>query len=124
MVEWMARREAEGRKSLPPAAIRLVVHRPPTLVLHDVALRVELLLRHRRQQIAHAIRFEPECQLELIRRHGLVVVGAVEPGGAVERAARPLHELEVLVCADAGRALKQHVLEQVGEPRAAGAFVR
>ena len=105
-------------------AVRLVVHRPAALVLHDVALRVELLLRHRRQQIAHAIRLEPERELELVRRHGLEVVRAVEPGRSVQRAAGALHQLEMLVRADARRALKEHVLEQVRESRAARPFVR
>src|SRR3712207_7165443 len=44
-------------------SVRLVVHRPAALVLHDVALRVELLLRHRRQQVAHAVRLQPEREL-------------------------------------------------------------
>ena len=83
--------------------------------MHDVALRVELLLRHRGQQLAHAIRLEPERELELVRRHRLEVVRALEPRRAVERAAGALHELEVLVRFDVGRALKEHVLEQVRE---------
>jgi len=59
-----------------------------------------------------------------MRRHRLEIVRAIEPGGAVERAARALNELEVLVRADVLRSLKQHVLEQVRESGAPVAFVR
>jgi hypothetical protein len=73
---------------------------------------------------SHAVGLQPERQRELVRRHRLVVVGAVEPGGAVERAAGPLHELEVLVGLDVRGALEEHVLEQVREAGASLALVR
>ena len=124
MMERMVRRKAERRKLFHPRAVRLIVHRPPSLVHHDFALSVELLLRHRRQQLAHAIRFEPQRELELIRRQRLEIVRALEPGRSVQRPAGALHELEVLVGLDVGRALEQHVLEQVCEPGAARPLVR
>ena len=37
---------------------------------------------------------------ELVRRHGLEVVRAIEPGGTIERSTRALDELEVLVRRD------------------------
>ena len=55
-------------------------------------------------------------ELELVRRHRLEVVGPVEPGRAVERAAGGLDERHVLGLPDVGRALEHHVLEQVREP--------
>ena len=123
-MERMLGGKRERREPLPPRAVRLVVHRPAALVLHDVALRVELLLRHRGKQLAHAIGLEPERGRELVGRHRLEVVRALEPGGAVQRAAGALHELEMLVGADVGRALKEHVLEQMGKAGATGALVR
>ena len=124
VVERMLAREAERRQPLPPGAVRLIVYRPATLVLHHVALRVELLLCHRREEPRHAVRFEPERELQLMRRHRLVVVGPIEPGRTIERATGALHEFEVLVGADLRAPLKEHVLEQVRESRASGAFVR
>ena len=123
VVEGMVRRVAERGELLPPRAVGLVVHRPAALVLHHVALRVELLLRHRGEEAPHAVGLEPERELELVRRQRLEVVRAVEPGRAVERPAGALHELEVLVRRDVGRALEEHVLEQVSEPGATGTLV-
>ena len=50
----MVRRIHHRLQALVPVAVRLVVDAPAPLVLHDVALVVELLLRHRGQQPAHA----------------------------------------------------------------------
>ncbi len=47
--------------------------------------------------------------------HGLEVVGALEAGRAVERAARALHQLEVAVARDLRRALEHQVLEKVSQ---------
>ena len=63
-----------------PRPVRLVVDAPAALVLHDVALVVELLLRHRRQERGHPIGLEPQRQLELVAGERLEVVRAVEPG--------------------------------------------
>ncbi len=124
VVERVLRRIRQRGEALPPGAVRLVVDRPAALVLHDVALGVELLLRHRREQPAHAVGLEPERDRELVRRHGLEVVRAVEPGRPVQRPAGTLHELEVLVRRDVRRSLEEHVLEQVREAGASGALVR
>ena len=94
-----------------------------TLVLHDGALVVELLLCDARGKEAHAVRFEPQGQIQVAGRKRLVVVRPVEPRGAVERPARVLDELEVLVVADVLRALEQQVLEEVREARPPGPLV-
>ena len=58
----------------------------------------ERRLVDRVEQVAHAVGFEPQRQLELIRRHGLEVVGAVVVGGAVDVAgAGGLEQPEVRV---------------------------
>src|SRR5678809_1340232 len=114
----------ECRNFLPPRSIRLIVHRPASLVFYDISLRIELLLRHRRQKSPHSIRFEPECKFQLIRWYRLEVVGALEPGTAVQRSARTLHKLEVFIRTDVFRALKQHVLEEMCESRPSFFLVR
>jgi hypothetical protein len=124
MVERMLGGKRERRQLLPPRAVRLIVDRPAPLVLHHVALRVELLLRHRREQPAHAIGFQPERDGQLVRRDGLEVVGSVQPGRPVERPAGTLHQLEVLVRGDVLGSLEQHVLEQVREAGSPDSLVR
>ena len=123
VMEGVVRRKRERRQPLPPRAIGLIVHAPAALVLHDIALRVQLLLRHRRKQLSHAIRFEPERGRQLVRWHRLEVVRAVEPGRAVQRATGALHDLEVLIRTHVRGPLKEHVLEEVGESGAPGTFV-
>ena len=114
----MGLRKTEGRKTLPPRAVRLVVDRPAALVLHDIALRVELLLREPRQHATHPVGLEPERQRDLMRRHRFVVVRPIEPRGPVEGPSGALDELEMFVGLDVRRPLKQHMLEQVGKTRA------
>ncbi len=91
----------------------------PALVLHHVPLVVERLLEAGAvQQKAHPIALQPEGQLELIGGDDLEVVGAILRSRAVDvGGAGLLQVLEVLVLADVLRALKHHVLEQVGESR-------
>ena len=117
--EWWngcSSREARALgRSLPPRAVRLIVDRPASFVLHDIALRIELLLRHRGKQVSHAIRLEPERKLEMVRWHRLEIVRPIEPRRSVQRAAGTLHELEMLVRADVLRALEEHVFEQVSK---------
>jgi hypothetical protein len=108
---------------LVPGAVRLVVDAPAALVLHDVALVVELLLGHGGQQARHAIGLEPQGELQLVAGQGLEVVGSVEPGARVQGATGRLHEAEVLALLHVRRALEHHVLEQVGEARLAGLLV-
>ena len=100
---------------LVPRPVGLVVDAPAALVLDHVALVVELLLGHRRQQRRHAVGLEPQRQLELVPGERLEVVRSVEPGRGVERAAGRLHQAEVLALGHVRRALEHHVLEEVGE---------
>ena len=110
-------------QALGGAAVGLVVDPLPALVHDHVALGVEVLLGEGGQEEAHAVRFEPEAEVEVMGRQGLVVVGAVVPGGAVGHAAHLLEVAEVLVGGDVLAALEEHVLEQVGEAGAAGPLV-
>ncbi len=106
-------------------AVRPVLAALTPLVPHDVLLVRQLRLIDRLEQVSHAIGLEPERQLELIRRHRLEVVGAIEAGRAVDaRGAAAGEQLEVRVALDVLRALEHHVLEQMREARAAGRLVR
>ena len=111
----MVRREEVGLQLLLERAVRPVVVRPALLVLDDLALVVQVLLAERVEEGRHAVRLEPQRQVELIRRQRLEVVGPVQPGRAVHRAAGGLDEGDVLGLGDVARALEHDVLEEVGE---------
>ena len=84
-------------------AVRPVLVALAPLVLHDVALRVDGLRRHRVEQIAHAVRLEEQRQLERVRRHVDPVVGAIVLGRAVVVAAgafEPLSNSPGFTCPD------------------------
>ena len=123
VVVRMLRWKEVGLQLLVPGPVRPVVVRPALLVLHDLALVVEVLLRERVEERAHAIGLEPERELELVARQGLEVVRAVEPRRAVHRPAGGLDESDVLGLPDVCGALEHDVLEEVGEARLAGHFV-
>ena len=94
------------------------------LVADDVALVGELVAVEAFEQEAHAVALQPQSELELVRRHGLEVVGAVEAGGAVDvGGSGALNELDVSLLADVLGALEHHVFEEMGEAGAAGALV-
>ena len=112
-------RDLERHAAVGPVLVALA-----PLVEHHVALVVELGLRHRRQQEAHAIGLEPQRQLELVGGQRLEVQRAVGGRVAVERAAGLADEPEVLVVADVRRALEEHVLEEVREAALARFFAR
>ena len=93
------------------------------LVLHDAALLVELALVDRAEQVAHAIRFEPQREIDGRGRHGLEVVGAVEVRRAVDVGdADFLQRPEILVVVVLA-AVEHQMLEQVREAGLAGHLV-
>ena len=96
-------------------AVGAVVVVLAAFVFHGAALHFEFLLGDGVEEEAHAVGFEPEHLLELVSWDGLVVVGAVAIGGAVEGTAGGGDDLEMLVVADVVAALKHHVFEEVGE---------
>ena len=100
VMERMVLGKGECRQALPPRAVRLIVDGPSTLVLHDVALRVEFLLCHGGEQLPHPVSFEPEHNTEVVRRNRFKIVRPIQPGRAIERAARALDDLEVFVRGD------------------------
>ena len=101
--------------------VRLIVEAQAALLLHRLLLVVQVRLRDGER--AHAVRLEPEAEVEAIRREQVPVVRAVRLRGTVELAARALHVLKVLGFLHVGRALKHHVLEQVRETGAPRSLV-
>ena len=101
--------------------VRLVVDPHPALFLHHLAFVGEG--RFTDAQRGHAIRFEPQRQREILRRHRLpehrFVVGRVGVGLAADRG----NERGVRFGLDVLRALEHHVLEEMREPRASRPLV-
>jgi hypothetical protein len=115
----MVRRKQRALRRHQRHAVRPVLVVLPPLVEHDVALRLEPLARQRRQQVAHAIRFHPERQLERARRHHFPVVRAIGVRRSVEQRARLLQRLEEAAVVMLGP-FEHQVLEQVREAGAPG----
>ena len=97
VVVRVASRVERFEKCLVRLPVGLVVIVLPPLVLDHVALVIELLLAHDRYEEAHAVRLEPQRQLQRVARHRLVIVRAILPGAAVEIGADPFERAEVLV---------------------------
>jgi hypothetical protein len=79
----------------------LIVDTLAPLVLDDVALGVQLSEVERIEEKPHAIGFEPQGGLEIVRRDRLVVGGPVIIRGAVVRSA------------DAFRVLVMHAIRHI-----------
>ncbi len=105
----------QGGQLLERRAVRDVVVPLAALVLDDVPLVLHGLVVQGGQQGPHPVRLQPERELQLVGRHRLEVVGALEAGGAVEGAAGALDQLEVPVARYARRALEHQVLEEVSQ---------
>ena len=115
----MAGRREVRHQQLVGAAVGRVVDALAALVLDDVALVVQLLLVGLVEQRRQAVGLDPQQRLEVGRRHGREVVGAVAAGGAVDAAltdvrAHLLDRAKVLA-GHVRRALEHQVLEEVGE---------
>ena len=118
----MVRRKHRRRQRDAGKTVRTVLVVLPPLVQHDVALVVELLLGERRQQVAHAIGFHPQREVERAGRHHFPIVGAIGVRRSVEQAAGALQRREVAVIVMLG-AFEHQVLEQVREAGASGTLV-
>ncbi len=93
------------------------------LVLDDAALVIEHLLGNGAEQMAHAIAFHEQRHLEPSLRHRLEIIGAIEPGAAVEVGrADLLHRLEEFARRVLG-AVEHQMLEQMRETGLAGRLV-
>ena len=93
------------------------------LVLHDTALVIELLLRHRTEKIPHAVAFEPQRAFERGGRDGLEIVGAVEIGGAVVIGGPHFLQVLEIILGGVLAAVEHQMFEQMRETRLALGFV-
>ena len=104
-------------------AVGAVLVRLPPLVLHHLALVIELLLRDPGLEEPHAVGLQPQAEIQFVRGQRLEVVRAVEPRRPVERAARVLDEFEVVLARHVLGPLEEEMLEEVREAGPAGALV-
>ena len=95
------------------AAVRLVVHAHAPLFFDRLALVVDVFLGDRRRP--HAVRFEEQRHVELIRRHLLEIDRVILIGLPVVAAAVVFDERRELAIGDVLRSFEHQVLEQMGE---------
>ena len=107
------RRKIEPGKT----AVGLIEDVDAHFFFHDVALVAQIFVVHLER--AHAVGLEPQDALQRIRGHRLVIICDVVMRRAVQHAAGRIDQLDVHHLPGVGRALKHHVLEQVGETAAA-----
>ncbi len=115
--------EEKLEQTLHGATIGLVVDPLAALVHHHLPLVLELLGGQSGEEESHPVRLEPEREIEVARGEGLVVVRAVVPGRSIGDATDLLQVAEVVVRADVGAALEEHVLEKVSEAGASRTLV-
>src|SRR5690606_29652578 len=121
MAIGMADREQRVADLVFDEAVRLVVALP-LLVLHHTALLIELVLGHGTEQVAHAVAFHEQREVERAGRHGFDVVRAIVPGRSVGAGRAGGFERNVEV-GHVLAAAEHQVLEQVREAGAAARFV-
>ena len=119
----MRRRIGGPRQNLLCAPVRLVVDALPALVLHDVPLRIQFRDVEGVEQEAHAIGFEPDLVLEIVRRHRFEVRRAIVRRGPVVGPPDSTRQLVVHAIGRVAGPGEHHVLEQVREPGASRQFV-
>ncbi len=110
------------RQNFTQGAIRLVLALA-LFVEHHAALLVELGLVDGAEQMAHAIGFQEQRQIECGRRHSLEIVGAIAVGAAVDPGGTGrFQRAEEFVVVVLG-AVEHEVLEQMRETVAAFGLV-
>ena len=110
---WRIQRREDGHAG---EAVRPVLVVLTTFVEDDFTLILEFRRGERRQQIAHAIGFHPEREIERVGGHDLPVIRAVGIRRSVQRSARFLERLEVPFVVVL-RALEHQVLEEMRKAR-------
>ena len=107
--------ECQGVEQLHNVPVRHVVVALPLLFLHNLALSVQIFLSECIQQRGHPVRLQPQREVKSAGRQRLEVVGPIEPGGGIDHRAGCLQQRNMLAGRDVRRALKHHVLEEMGE---------
>ena len=112
----MARRIRVFRQEGPGPAVRLILPLA-LLVLDHAALLVQLLLGNGPLHVAHAVRLQPQGQIQRVRGDVLEVVGAIGVGGAVHAGGADLLQGFEELAGPVFRPVEHQVLEKVGKPR-------
>src|ERR1700741_2436451 len=107
--------------NLAALAVSLVIDAESPFFLNSVALVVEIVFRNR--QALHAIGFEKQAKVELVRRQDLEIVGAVLVGGAVHVAAVIENKHEVFTRSNILGAFEHHVFKEMRKTGATLSFV-
>ena len=106
-------------------AVGRVFHALAALVAHHVLLVRQRRLVEHVQQVAHAVGMGPQGQFQLVRRHRVEIIGAVEIRAAVRiGGARAFQQLVGHAARHVLGGGKHHVLEQVRKARQARRFIR
>src|SRR5262245_4735034 len=100
-------------EDLADASIRLVVVTLASLVLHDIALCVELCEIQGVEQEAHAVGFQPKRGLQIVRRNVLEIVGSIIGGGTVVITAHTFRQFVMQTVRNMTRTSEHHVLEEM-----------
>ena len=95
----------------------------PALILHNIALDVQLVLAHIGQQAPHPISLQPQGQLERVRRHDLEVVRSIRVRTAVVHAPGGFEKVIEIALGYVAAPFEHEVLKQVGETAPALLFV-
>ena len=115
-------REEVFEDFVPQQAIGIIVALA-FFVLDDAALVIELFLRHRAEQMAHAVAFEEQRAVERAGRHRFEIVGAVGIGRAVEIGRANLLQRFKEVARRIFRTVEHQMFEQMRKTRLARGFV-
>src|SRR3546814_85588 len=110
----MARGEEILENLVAQQAERLVVALA-LLILDDAALVIELFLRHRAEQMPHAIAFQEQRAVKGAGRHRLEIIGAVHVGRAVAVGRPDLFERLEGIAGRILRPVEHQMLEQMRE---------
>ena len=108
-------------ESVERQAVRLIVVSLAFFFLYRLALIGEVHLGDGER--SHAVRFEEQAEVDLIRRQCFVIFGAIAVGRAVHASTIVFDQNKVLAFSDIRGTLKHHVFEQMGEAGPAGPLI-
>jgi len=115
-------REEIFENLVPQQAIGVIVALA-LFVLDDATLVIELFLRHRAEQVAHAVAFEEQSAVEGAGRHRLEIIGAVDVGRAIAVGRADLLQRLEEIAGRIFRPVEHQMFEQMGKTRLALRFM-
>ena len=87
----------------------------PLFVLDNAALVIEHALRHRPEQMPHAVAFHEHRPFERASGHSLEIIGAIEIGRPVVLGRADLREIIVEIARQVLAAVEHQMFEQMGK---------